>query len=317
MVRKLLFFQIWFFLSFLSLKAQEMSVSASTDTSSYMVGDYITYTLEIRHDKYFAVYLPQIKDSIKVLDFIRALPVEKKNVGENIVEYHKFIFSKYDSGRVEIPPVRIEYTKHQSGNRHAIYSNPVTITVHTLPVNTQEDIKDVKEPLKLPLNWLLVIVIIILIAALLAGGYYLYKRFRKKKDGETLSEPEIKIPPHEIALQKLHLLEEKKLWQQGFVKEYHSEITEIVRSYFEDRFDFRALEMTSSEILGVLSYLEEGRQVVETANNFFSNADLVKFAKFQPIPSVNEEMMKQAFSIVNNTIPVFTSDGNGEAQNVR
>lgn len=317
MVRKFLFVHILFFISFLSLNAQEMSVSATTDTSSYMVGDYITYTIEIRHDKYFAVYLPQIKDSIKVLDFIRALPVEKKNVGENIVEYHKFIFSKYDSGKVEIPPVRIEYTKHQSGNRHSLYTNPVSLTVHTLPVNTQEDIKDVKEPVKLPLNWLLIIAIVVLIAALLAGGYYLYKRFRKKKDGMAPAEPEIKIPPHEIALQKLHLLEEKKLWQQGFVKEYHSEITEIVRSYFEDRFDFRALEMTSSEILGVLSYLEEGKKVVETANNFFSNADLVKFAKFQPIPSVNDEMMKQAFSIVNDTIPVFNPSGNDEAQNVR
>ncbi|HOI28146.1 MAG TPA: hypothetical protein PLZ15_00195 [Melioribacteraceae bacterium] len=317
MVRKFLFVHIWFFISFLSLNAQEMSVSATTDTSNYMVGDYITYTLEIRHDKYFAVYLPPIKDSIKVLDFIRALPVEKKNVGENIVEYHKFIFSKYDSGKVEIPPVRIEYTKHQSGNRHALYTNPVSLTVHTLPVNTQEDIKDVKEPVKLPLNWLLVIAIVILIAALLVGGFYLYKRFRKKKDGVVAAEPEIKLPPHEIALQKLHLLEEKKLWQQGFVKEYHSEITEIVRSYFEERFDFRALEMTSSEILGVLSYLEEGRKVVESANNFFSNADLVKFAKFQPIPSVNDEMMKQAFGIVHDTIPEFTPKGNEEGQDAR
>lgn len=317
MVRKFLFVHIWFFISFLSLNAQEMSVSATTDTSNYMVGDYITYTLEIRHDKYYAVYLPPIKDSIKVLDFIRALPVEKKNVGENIVEYHKFIFSKYDSGKVEIPPVRIEYTKHQSGNRHALYTNPVSLTVHTLPVNTQEDIKDVKEPVKLPLNWLLVIAIVILIAALLVGGFYLYKRFRKKKDGVVAAEPEIKLPPHEIALQKLHLLEEKKLWQQGFVKEYHSEITEIVRSYFEERFDFRALEMTSSEILGVLSYLEEGRKVVESANNFFSNADLVKFAKFQPIPSVNDEMMKQAFGIVHDTIPEFTPNGNEEGQDAR
>jgi len=127
MVKTLRLLSVIFLFSFLSSYAQEMTVSASTDTSSYMVGDYITYTIEIRHDKYFAVYVPSIKDSIKVLDFIRALPVEKKNVGENVVEYHKFIFSKYDSGKVTIPPIQIAYTKYQSGNKIFINTNPVSI----------------------------------------------------------------------------------------------------------------------------------------------------------------------------------------------
>ena len=36
--------------------------------------------------------------------------------------------------------------------------------------------------------------------------------------------------------------------------------------------------------------------------DFLTNADLVKFAKFQPLGSVNEEMMKQARNIVQTTI---------------
>lgn len=283
--------------------AQEMSVSASTDTISYIVGDYITYTIEIRHDKNFAVYVPSLKDSVKVLDFIRALPVEKKNVDENIIEYHKFIFSKYDSGKVTIPPIKITYTKYKSGNKLFISTNPVSIVIHTLPVNTQEDIKDVKEPIKLPPNWLLIALIILLSIGLIVGGYYLFRYYKKKKEGKVEDIPEIKIPPHEIALNQLHQLEEKRLWQQGMIKQYHSELTEIIRRYFEDRFNFRALEMTSAEILAVLSYIEESKPIVGIANSFFSNADLVKFAKFQPMPSINEEMMAQAFQIVNDTIP--------------
>lgn len=303
MVKTVRLLSIIFLFAFLSSYAQEMTVSASTDTSSYMVGDYITYTIEIRHDKYFAIYVPSIKDSVKVLDFIRALPVEKKNVGENVVEYHKFIFSKYDSGKVTIPPIQIAYTKYQSGNKIFINTNPVSIVVHTLPVNTQEDIRDVKEPMKLPPNWLLIAIIILLAAGLLIGGYFLYRYYKKKKEGVVELIPEIKIPPYEVALNQLHVLEEKKLWQQGLIKEYHSEITEIIRRYFEERFNFRALEMTSAEILAVLSYLDDGKLIVDTANKFFSNADLVKFAKFQPIPTVNDEMMSQAFQIVNETIP--------------
>lgn len=309
-------FLIFILIASFSIKAQEMSVSAYTDTSSYMVGDYITYTLEIKHDKYFAVYIPSIKDSIKSLDFIRALPVDKKNVGENVVEYHKFIFSKYDSGKVEIPPVQIEYTKHQSGNKHYLATNPLTLVVHTLPVNTQEDIKDVKEPVKLPLNWLLIMLVVFLTSAVLVGLYYLYRHYKKKKEGIVPQIPEIKIPPHEIALRQLHLLEEKKLWQQGLIKDYHSEITGIIRQYFEVRFNIRALEMTSAEILGVLSFIDEGKAIIESANSFFNNADLVKFAKFQPMSNVNEEMMQQAYQIVNDTIPVPVMTVNDEVRNV-
>ncbi|MEW6193900.1 MAG: hypothetical protein AB1521_01950 [Bacteroidota bacterium] len=301
---------------FVSTFAQEMSVSAYTDTTSYMVGDYITYTIEIKHDKYFVVTPPPVKDSIKVLDFIRTLPVEKNDVNENIIEYHRFIFSKYDSGKVEIPSLQVAYTKHQSGNKHFIATNPLSIVVHTLPVNSQEDIRDIKEPVKLPLDWVLIIIIVLIAVALAVGGYYVYRFYKKKKVDVVHTEPEIKIPPHEIALQQLHLLEERKLWQQGFVKEYHSEITEIIRKYFEDRFNFRALEMTSAEILAVINYIEDAKVITEILNGFFSNADLVKFAKFQPMPNVNDEMIKQAYQIVNDTIPKPVVAEVREVQNV-
>jgi hypothetical protein len=100
------------------------------------------------------------------------------------------------------------------------------------------------------------------------------------------------------------------------VKEYHTEITGIVRKYFEHRFNFNALEMTSAEIMGVISYLEDSKPITETADNFFRNADLVKFAKFEPLPEVNEEMMSQAFEIVNNTIKKPNVEAPGENINV-
>ena len=42
--------------------------------------------------------------------------------------------------------------------------------------------------------------------------------------------------------------------------------------------------------------------------DFLTNADLVKFAKYKPIATVNEEMMKQAYLIVEKTIPKNKED---------
>ncbi len=304
MVRKLRSLLIIFIFSLTILRAQNITISATTDTTTYKVGDYIKYQIEIKHDKVISVNMPPVKDSIKVLDYIQTLPTEKNEVDNLVIERFNFIFSKYDSANVTIPAITLEYIVGRTITKKLIKTNPVTITIRTLPVNAQEDIRDVKDPLKLPLNWLLISAIVVIILLLIGFLYYLYQRYKKKKVLKENILPEIKIPAHEIALAHLHELEEKKLWQNGFVKQFHSEVTEIVRQYFEERFNFRALEMTSAEILGVLSYMEEGKIIVRTADNFFSNADLVKFAKFEPMPKVNDEMMNQAYGIVNQTIPV-------------
>lgn len=286
-----------------ALDAQNISVSASTDSTEYIVGDYIKYNLELSYSKNIKVFFPSVKDSIKNLEFIQELNPIKEEKDNKIIEKHIYIFSRYDSAVVTIPSYKIYYQEGNDTNKQFIAVNPLTITVKTLPVEPQKDIRDVKEPVKVPLNLLLVALLILVLILILVSAYFIYKYIKKKKESKIELVPEKKIPPHEIALNSLRELEEKKLWQQGLIKEYHSEITEIIRRYFEDRFNFRALEMTSSEILACLSYLEEGKSIVDLANEFFNNADMVKFAKFQPMPIINEEMMKQAYKIVNDTIP--------------
>jgi hypothetical protein len=104
------------------------------------------------------------------------------------------------------------------------------------------------------------------------------------------------------ALTALDNLEREQLWQKGRVKEYHSNITGIIRGYFEERFNLPALELTTSEQMQQLKRVPSAEYILNTTNEFLNNADLVKFAKFIPLPSVNEAMMKQAKEIVNSTI---------------
>ena len=99
-------------------------------------------------------------------------------------------------------------------------------------------------------------------------------------------------------------------------KEYHSNITGIVRNYFEERFKLPALELTTTEQMQQLKKVSAAEIIFEETNKFLNNADLVKFAKFIPIASVNEEMMKQAKEIVNKTIPTEIEKVEEELQNV-
>ncbi len=310
MVRFIKSFIILFAFAWLSAYAQQITVKASTDTTKYKVGDYINYKLKFSYDKGIRVNYPSLKDTIKNLDFIREEPPVSHESNGKVFETHNYIFSKYDSSIVKIPSYKIGYTS--PGGQGVLTVDPMTITVSTIPVDTTKDIQDVKPPVEIPFNWALAVIILAVLILLAIAGYLIYRHYKKKHQPE---EKIIIIPPYELALKELSELDAKQLWQQGKIKEYHSEITGIIRKYFEGRFGFMALEMTTSEVLKSLE-TSGGSAVKELTEKFLNNADLVKFAKFVPMPSVNTEMMEQALSIVNNTKPENQVQQKNEGENV-
>jgi hypothetical protein len=302
------------FVALQNISAQEVQVSATTDTLEYIVGDYIDYTIEMKYPKGTNVIIPMVKDSIDNLIFIKNGEAIQREEGTEVYELRHFIFSKYDSSDVTIPSFYIPYTV-DGGEPQFAYVNPVDIVVHTIEVNQQVEIQDVKEPKRIPLDWLLISVIALIIIALLVASYFGYRYYQKKKSGKIIETPVIVIPPYDKAIEKLNKLDEKKLWQDGLVKEYHSEVTGIVRDYFEDRFNFNSLEMTTKETIENLKVKDVNENVIVTTEEFLANADMVKFAKFEPMPTVNEEMMIEAYSIVNETKEVATSESSEEVVN--
>jgi hypothetical protein len=288
--------------SFSPVWGQQISVFATTDSIEYTIGDYIKYQLQLKYDNNLEIVYPSVKDSIDVIEFIREATSSKNEVNQKIVEIKNYIFSKYDSAEVVIPSLTVEYRVKGDTELKKIKTNPVTISVKTLEIDSQADIQDVKSPLKIPFDWIFWGIFFLILFLALAISYYFFKKYKLKKEGVPVKKVRIILPPHKIALNELRELEKSKLWQQGLVKDYHFRITYIIRKYFEGRFKFDALEMPSSEVLEKLERIPESNGIFDTAIRFFENADLVKFAKFQPMPTVNDEMMEQAFSIVKKTL---------------
>lgn len=299
-MRKIYLLLVTLFIAFQTVIAQDVKVFATTDTTEYTVGDYINYTIEMKYPKGVNLVFPTITDSISNLTFIKNGEIVKTEVGNEISEIRHFIFSKYDSSEVTIPSFHISYSAN-GGNPQFVQVNSVDIVVKTIEVNQQAEIQDIKAPIRIPIDWLLVSIIAILVLALIVAAYFGYKYYQKKKLGKVVVEPEIILTPFEKAIANLTKLEEKKLWQQGEIKEYHSELTGIIRDYFENKYNFIAMEMTTSEIISNLKLKEVNFEVIKTTEEFLENADMVKFAKFKPMPTINETMMKQAYLIVNKT----------------
>jgi hypothetical protein len=93
------------------------------------------------------------------------------------------------------------------------------------------------------------------------------------------------------------------MWQQGLTKEYQSEVTDVLRAYIEERFNMPAMESTTDELLGSLRMSEMNAGQREQLANMLHMADMVKFAKWTPLPAENEQLMAGAIKLVQQTAP--------------
>lgn len=142
----------------------------------------------------------------------------------------------------------------------------------------------------------------ILVAGLL---FLIWYALRKRKDNQPFfaipQKP--KEPAHVIALRELDRIKEEKIWQQGKTKRYYSELTTVLRQYINDRFDIQAMEQTSEETIAAFKYRRSlmDEKSFENLQRILSNADLVKFAKYEPLPDENNMALVDSYFFVNQT----------------
>jgi len=110
------------------------------------------------------------------------------------------------------------------------------------------------------------------------------------------------LPPYEVAIAKLDKIKQQKLWQQNRSKEYHTELTDVIREYIERTFDIPCMEMTSEEILEHLNHLKfETKPAYLALLQILRLADLVKFAKWNPATDEHELSLNNAYLFINQT----------------
>ncbi|MBK9798239.1 MAG: hypothetical protein IPP56_00410 [Bacteroidetes bacterium] len=96
------------------------------------------------------------------------------------------------------------------------------------------------------------------------------------------------------------------MWQEGKYKIYQIRLSDIVRSYIENRFQIAAMEQTTDETMRSMRriHIEDGLRF--KLRQLLSLSDMVKFAKEQPLPSENEQSMEDAILFVKTTASTFT-----------
>jgi hypothetical protein len=92
-------------------------------------------------------------------------------------------------------------------------------------------------------------------------------------------------------------------------------VSDTIRIYLEERFDFHAPERTTEEFLYELKSTNRLTPDQKTSlGEFLERCDLVKFARYEPSEPELRELHSSAVRLLDETEPV-TTPTSGEAQN--
>jgi hypothetical protein len=172
--------------------------------------------------------------------------------------------------------------------------------VKIAPPDTTAKIFDIIKPYKAPLTigeilpWILITTLIGVITWLVIR---LLRKLKKSETGIGTYIPQ--EPAHVIAFRELERLKNDQLWQKGETKKYYTMLTEILRQYLENRFRVFSLELTTAETLEAL--IKTGFKKNGSYNDLktvLTGADLVKFAKYNPLPAENDAHFQNSWNFV-------------------
>jgi hypothetical protein len=302
-----IFLSSWLCIYFaLPANAQKIKATASLDSASILIGDQVRLFLEIDHPESVEVQFPMVPDTIQekievlgrsVIDTFR---LQNESYQKQI---QSFLITCFDSGSYRIPPYWFKL--NLNGRIDSIPTNGVTLNVHSMPVDTSKGPTDIKMPYGAPVTLKEVIPYIlgiILIGAIIFFIFYAIKRKKSNKPIFKLPKKPAE-PAHIIALRELDRIKNEKLWQHGKVKQYYSEVTETLRKYIENRFEIPAMEKTSDETLEIFRFRRDliNEKSLKNLSDILKLADLVKFAKYQPLPDDNNLTIVNAYFFINET----------------
>ena len=257
----------------------QYSAKATVDSTHIMIGDHLRMRIDVVHPPR-AELLPLVlkKKEGDVVEFLAQSKWDTVSKSGNVRLKKDLLLTAWDSGYHDVPALPIVFLAN--AQQDTVYTQNIPLEVEVPPADSV--LADIKPIIEEPITWhdyipQMAVVAFILLAIVL---WYIVSRMKTNK--ELPPPPPVIIPPHEVAIDKLKKLKEAKLWQQGQVKEFHSQLTYIIREYLEKRYGVQALEQTTDEILGQMKGFRLNEELIPKMTTLLQTADLVKFAKAEP-----------------------------------
>ena len=290
------------FFIFILISSISFSQTAILDTNTILIGDQIELNISVELNLNEEYNWPEFTDSVyKKVEIISQSDLKEDTTENSKIISQQILLTCFDSGSYYLPPIVFNKNKKTEGlllnvNTIAINDSSAMMDITDTKIGTKDDYtaEEIEEKER---NFWKRIAWIIGILMLLFLIYYLIKKY--KKGESVITKRKIIVPPHITALNKLQNLQKKKLWQKGELKEYYSELSLVLREYTENRFNFQALELPTSDITKNLKQIDSN--ILSKLEFVLLKADNIKYAKGLSLEEENKESMKKSKEFIQLT----------------
>jgi len=257
------------------------------------VGDRfdVTYVVTTRHP---SLVTGPLADSLGA--FVVAKE-ERKSVrrGDLDETTYELALACFQPGRQTLPGLRFTVSFGDQGD--TLTGDTVSVTIASVLPDSMKDVNGLKPAETFPNYWLWLIPAILALVAVLAWlGWKLYRRLKRLH--EAVPPP---LPAWEEALGALDRLPWREWLAEGQFKRLYYALSEILKRYLERRFEFDAVEQTTTELLA--SMRAHKLPMRDEITRFFARCDLVKYAKTVPPADEVEQALEQLRDFVVRTKP--------------
>lgn len=264
------------------------------------LGEPFQVEITITHDPSLR-YDTQLPDDAGAFD-VTNVERKRKDVGGQAVTTFTVSMAGFELGHKTTPTLVFDATAPDAAGKLSVPGVSIEITSVIAPDAQQKgtSLFDVKPPEEVPVRtWRLLWVLGIALAV--AGLSYLVLKLLKRRRLTAAQAPAVVLPLDQRTKAALDALRQEDLPAKGRPREFYFRLSEIVRSYLGECYQFDALESTTPELIATLRTLRTPGLPMHQLSTFATESDMVRYAKVLPSADTCKEALELAYRIVEQT----------------
>ena len=281
----------------------QVSVEAKIDSLEMVIGQQTDVTVTVTAKEGDQVEFPNFKPLQQIIpgvEIVESGPMTTSGKSDGSCLFQRnYTLTSFDGKLYYLPPFAVKVNGKEYKSK-SLALKVLEIEVDTTNVDKFFGPKDVHDNPFSWQEWSVIFWLSLIMLAMISITYYLYLRLRDNKPIVAKIRIIKRLLPHQKAMKEIEAIKADKMVMSENQKEYYTKLTDTLRKYIEERYGFRAMEMTSSEIIDRLTETQDS-QALDELRLLFNTADLVKFAKYSTLINENDMNLVNAIEFINKT----------------
>ena len=281
----------------------QVSVEAKIDSLEMVIGQQTDVTVTVTAKEGDQVEFPNFKPLQQIIpgvEIVESGPMTTSGKSDGSCLFQRnYTLTSFDGKLYYLPPFAVKVNGKEYKSKSLVLK-VLEIEVDTTNVDKFFGPKDVQDNPFSWQEWSVIFWLSLIMLAMISITYYLYLRLRDNKPIVAMIRIIKRLLPHQKAMKEIEAIKADKMVMSENQKEYYTKLTDTLRKYIEERYGFRAMEMTSSEIIDRLTETQDS-QALDELRLLFNTADLVKFAKYSTLINENDMNLVNAIEFINKT----------------